>query len=215
MTRAKRVEKASCWLWVGLLGCLASCGSTREVTTLSPSSSPISSTQIAPPPADYAAVVANRADAASRSPATSSPTLTVRPATTVPLPVFRAPARRPEVEPGGSGSAVPSWSSAAVVGPPRATAPKAGTKLTRTQAGRIIDEAGQPLVGATVILKGTARGASTDADGSYSLEVPLGVNTFIFSYSGYQEEIAESRDGQPLTVTLLPLATKAKTKAKP
>jgi hypothetical protein len=188
MTRAKRVEKASCWLWVGLLGCLASCGSTREVTTLSPSSSPISSTQIALPPADYAAVVA---------------------------PVFRAPARRPEVEPGGSGSAVPSWSSAAVVGPTRATAPKAGTKLTRTQAGRIIDEAGQPLVGATVILKGTARGASTDADGSYSLEVPLGVNTFIFSYSGYQEEIAESRDGQPLTVTLLPLATKAKTKAKP
>lgn len=97
-----------------------------------------------------------------------------------------------------------------MVVPPRSATPKVVAKLTRTQSGRIIDEAGQPLVGATVLLKGTAKGASTDADGNYSLEVPPGVNTFIFGYSGYQDEVAQSRDGQPLTVTLLPLATKAK-----
>jgi hypothetical protein len=90
----------------------------------------------------------------------------------------------------------------------------------RTQSGRIIDEAGQPLVGATVMLRGTNRGASTDANGEYSLAVPLGTNTFVFGYSGYTEEVAQSRDGQPLTVTLLPteghaMATSPEKESKP
>jgi hypothetical protein len=211
MKRARRVGKASYWLWAGLLGSLASCGSTREVTTLSPSTTLTSSTQVAPPPADYAAVVASKSGATSRKPeAASSPTLTVRPATVVPLPVFHTPPRRAEAESGGIGTAVPHRSSVPVVVPARSPTPKVVAKVTRTQSGRIIDEAGQPLVGATILLKGTAKGASTDVDGNYSLEVPPGVNTFIIGYSGYQDEVAQSRDGQPLTVTLLPLATKAK-----
>ena len=80
-----------------------------------------------------------------------------------------------------------------------------GSPNRRIQSGRIIDEAGQPLVGATVLLKGTSRGTSTDANGDYSLPVPLGTNTFVVAYIGYQDEIAQSRDGQPLTVTLLPI----------
>jgi hypothetical protein len=60
-------------------------------------------------------------------------------------------------------------------------------------------------VGATVLLKGTTRGTSTDANGDYALPVPLGLNTFVVAYAGYQEETAQSRDGQPLTVTLLPV----------
>lgn len=94
---------------------------------------------------------------------------------------------------------------------PTAPAPEAAPALAmsavnrRIQAGRIIDEAGQPLVGATVMLKGTTRGTSTDANGDYALPVPLGLNTFVVAYTGYQEETAQSRDGQPLTVTLLPV----------
>lgn len=79
----------------------------------------------------------------------------------------------------------------------------------RIQSGRIIDEAGQPLVGATVLLKGTTRGTSTDANGDYALPVPLGTNTFVFAYTGYQDEVGQSRDGQPLTVTLLPVLGRA------
>jgi hypothetical protein len=212
MKCVRQVEKASCWLWAGLLGSLASCGSTREVTTLSPSTTLTSSSQVASQPADYAAVVASRGTGTpSRNPAaTSSPTLTVRSSTVVPLPVFHTPPRRAEVESGGIGTAVPSRASGTVAVPTRSATPKVVAKVTRTQSGRIIDEAGQPLVGATVVLKGTARGASTDVEGNYSLEVPPGVNTFVFAHSGYQEEVAQSRDGQPLTVTLLPLATKAK-----
>lgn len=79
-----------------------------------------------------------------------------------------------------------------------------GRVATRIQAGRVLDESGQPLVGATIILRGTTKGTSTDISGSYMLEVPKGENTFVVGYAGYESETASSRDGQPLTVTLLP-----------
>lgn len=79
-----------------------------------------------------------------------------------------------------------------------------GPAATYLQAGRVLDESGQPLVGATVLLRGTSRGTSTDASGSYLLEVPKGENTFLVGYAGYEDETASSHDGQPLTVTLLP-----------
>lgn len=80
-----------------------------------------------------------------------------------------------------------------------------GRAATRIQAGRVLDESGQPLVGATIILRGTGTGTSTDITGSYMLEVPKGENTFVVGYAGYESETASSRDGQPLTVTLLPV----------
>lgn len=110
------------------------------------------------------------------------------------------PATRPSVPPKAEPSAAPAL----------ARAPN-----MRTQSGRIIDEAGQPLVGATVLLQGTTRGVSTDATGGYSLDVPLGLNTFLFGYGGYQDEVAQSRDGQPLTVTLLPVAGRVAASPEP
>ncbi|QKG56612.1 carboxypeptidase-like regulatory domain-containing protein [Hymenobacter sp. BRD128] len=59
-------------------------------------------------------------------------------------------------------------------------------------------------MGATVMLRGSTKGTSTDANGSYTLEVPNGENTFVVGYGGYQDETATSHDGQPLNVTLLP-----------
>lgn len=104
------------------------------------------------------------------------------------------------------GVAAPTATSAAEAAAARAVA--LGSPTRRIQSGRIVDEAGQPLVGATVLLQGTTRGTSTDANGDYSLPVPLGTNTFVFAYSGYEQEIAQSRDGQPLLITLLPDANR-------
>jgi hypothetical protein len=70
--------------------------------------------------------------------------------------------------------------------------------------GRVLDEAGQPLVGATVLLKGSSKGTSTDGEGNYAIEVPSGEATFLIGYGGYTDEIATTRTSQPLTVTLLP-----------
>lgn len=43
---------------------------------------------------------------------------------------------------------------------------------------------GEPLIGATVMVKGTTTGTATDIDGNYKLEVPTG-KTLVYSYVGY------------------------------
>ncbi|UYZ62003.1 carboxypeptidase-like regulatory domain-containing protein [Hymenobacter weizhouensis] len=55
-----------------------------------------------------------------------------------------------------------------------------------TVRGRITDERGRPLVGATVLVQGTQLAASTDASGEYKLDVPAGV-TLQFGYGGYSD----------------------------
>lgn len=52
------------------------------------------------------------------------------------------------------------------------TSLKAAQQQTKTVTGRIIDAKGEPLIGVTVIEKGTTNGAITDFDGNYSLSVP-------------------------------------------
>lgn len=85
---------------------------------------------------------------------------------------------------------------------PAITASEVPTTLTLT--GRIIDENGRPLAGATVLLKGSRKGTGTDANGNYSLEVPSGDNALVYGYGGYQDQEMHVRSAQPVTVTLLP-----------
>ena len=53
--------------------------------------------------------------------------------------------------------------------------------------GKIVDEAGQPVIGATVIVKGTTSGTTTGVDGSFVLAVPAGAELQV-SYIGYITE---------------------------
>ncbi|UOQ72078.1 SusC/RagA family TonB-linked outer membrane protein [Hymenobacter cellulosilyticus] len=56
----------------------------------------------------------------------------------------------------------------------------------RTISGRVTDQAnGQGLPGVTVLVKGTTIGASTNADGTYSLSVPASATTLSFTSIGY------------------------------
>ncbi|MCB0571928.1 MAG: SusC/RagA family TonB-linked outer membrane protein [Phaeodactylibacter sp.] len=55
----------------------------------------------------------------------------------------------------------------------------------RTVTGTVTDEENTPLIGASVLVKGTTSGTVTDIDGKYSLRVPDGSNTLVFSYTGY------------------------------
>lgn len=64
----------------------------------------------------------------------------------------------------------------------------AATKMT-TVTGRILDENGNPLIGATVLDKARGRGVSTDAQGNYSLTVPANQTSKLqVGYGGYGEE---------------------------
>ncbi len=60
----------------------------------------------------------------------------------------------------------------------------------RTVKGKVTDaESGEGLIGATVSVVGTTRGASTDIDGNYSVEVPEGSTQLRFAYTGYAEQV--------------------------
>lgn len=55
----------------------------------------------------------------------------------------------------------------------------------RTITGTLVDEStGDPLIGASVVIKGTNQGTVTDLDGFYSLDAADG-DILVFSYTGY------------------------------
>lgn len=60
-------------------------------------------------------------------------------------------------------------------------------------AGQITDSAGNPLIGASVLIEGTSQGASTDVDGYYFiLQVRPGTYTLRVSYLGYTPTVIEN-----------------------
>jgi len=54
-----------------------------------------------------------------------------------------------------------------------------------TVTGTIVDEKGEPLPGANVLVKGTVLGTTTDATGAFTLNVPDANSTLVFSFIGY------------------------------
>lgn len=67
-------------------------------------------------------------------------------------------------------------------------------------SGTVTDETGEPLIGVTVLEKGTSNGIATDFNGRFTLEV--GGKTLIFSYIGFktQERVV---DGPVMDVTMV------------
>lgn len=60
---------------------------------------------------------------------------------------------------------------------------------TGSVSGRITDEANEPVIGASIILKGTSIATSTDIDGNYVLSaVPSGDQVLIIRYVGYTSQ---------------------------
>lgn len=58
----------------------------------------------------------------------------------------------------------------------------------RTITGRVVDEKGNPLPGASVQVKGTKIGTTTQADGTYSIKVPDNAKALIFSSIGLADQ---------------------------
>lgn len=66
-----------------------------------------------------------------------------------------------------------------------------GSVLAQTQVrGTIVDEHGDPAIGASIQIKGTTQGTTTDIDGNFTLSAPAN-GTLVISYVGYQtQEVA-------------------------
>jgi len=58
-------------------------------------------------------------------------------------------------------------------------------------AGKVTDTSGTPIPGASVVIKGTTTGVTTDNNGKFSIELPANAKVIVFSFVGMKsQEIA-------------------------
>ena len=90
--------------------------------------------------------------------------------------------------------AVAAEGAATVVAPPA---------QTYTVKGTITDESGEPLAGATVMIKGTREGVSADIDGNFELGVTKpGKVTLVVSYVGMKTKEVQTTTGSAIDIEL-------------
>ncbi len=81
----------------------------------------------------------------------------------------------------------------------------AWAQSSATVSGTVMDGAEEiSLPGVNVLVKGTTAGTVTDVDGKYSLTVPEGAKTLIFSSVGYTTEEANIGSSSTIDISLLP-----------
>jgi TonB-linked SusC/RagA family outer membrane protein len=74
----------------------------------------------------------------------------------------------------------------------------------RTISGRVISPDNEGIPGANVVIKGTSAGTVTESDGSYTLNVPSGDVTLVFSFIGFSQEERIVGDKTLINVQLTP-----------
>ena len=60
--------------------------------------------------------------------------------------------------------------------------------------GNVVDPEGEPIIGATVMEKGTSNGVITDIDGNFKMKVAAGT-TLVFSYIGFNTQELPAQNG--------------------
>ena len=65
--------------------------------------------------------------------------------------------------------------------------------------GTVVDDTGEPLIGATVLVKGTTIGTATDLDGNFSIKCKPGAK-LVISYIGYQTTEAAAKEGMQVVL---------------
>ena len=76
------------------------------------------------------------------------------------------------------------------------------TMYGQTITGTVLDSSNDPLPGADVILVGTTKGASTDFNGNFSLDVNEGTGTAKVSFIGYANKNIEFTVAEGATISL-------------
>jgi TonB-linked SusC/RagA family outer membrane protein len=73
---------------------------------------------------------------------------------------------------------------------------------TKTVSGKVLDDKGNPVQGATVTVRGSKTGTSTDAAGSFSFNVSAAAKTLVISSVGFTQQEVSIGDG-PVSVALV------------
>ncbi|MDE5956412.1 MAG: carboxypeptidase-like regulatory domain-containing protein, partial [Bacteroidales bacterium] len=79
-----------------------------------------------------------------------------------------------------------------------------GAQQARTLTGKVMDETGQPLAGAGVMLPDGMRGTVTDADGVYSIGIGESDELLSFSFLGYETMNVNVKGKSSVDVILMP-----------
>ena len=74
--------------------------------------------------------------------------------------------------------------------------------------GVITDSNGMPLPGASILVQGSQKGATTDFDGSYTIEAQKG-QTLVFSYVGLETQSVVVGDATTINVQMLNASSNA------
>lgn len=72
--------------------------------------------------------------------------------------------------------------------------------------GEVVDEKSEPLIGATVMVKGTSTGTTTDVDGKFSLSAKTGA-VLTVSYVGYEPTTVKVPQSHKITIVLKEIST--------
>ena len=72
----------------------------------------------------------------------------------------------------------------------------------QTVSGVVVDEAGEPLIGVSILVKGTTNGSITDFDGNFTLTGVETKDVLIFSYIGYGSKEITVGNQKTIRVTL-------------
>ncbi|MFA5814306.1 MAG: TonB-dependent receptor [Bacteroidales bacterium] len=78
----------------------------------------------------------------------------------------------------------------------------AGIYAQRTVTGTVTDQDRQPVPGANIVVKGTQTGATTDANGKYTITVPTTGATLVVSFVGYTTQEVAVGNSSVINVTL-------------
>ena len=76
--------------------------------------------------------------------------------------------------------------------------------VKQTVKGKVIDENGMPLPGASVVEVATNKAVSTDVDGNFEITVENSDAIIVISYVGYKEK-KFSANQQNITIQLFPI----------
>lgn len=94
----------------------------------------------------------------------------------------------------------PTTSALAIEIPAGITAPQSNATTIR---GTVTDDTNEPLPGATIVVKGTQNGTSTDIDGNFEINVHRqGKVTLVVSYVGMKTKEVQATSGAKLDIVL-------------
>lgn len=71
---------------------------------------------------------------------------------------------------------------------------------TRNISGTVVDGMGEPVIGASVVVKGTTIGVSTDVEGKFTINVPTDKNVLVFSLIGMTAVEKTATDGMQVVM---------------